>query len=42
MRRFLIPVVFVVLLTIAAVVPAVASSPDEAPAHDGPSCSGSL
>ena len=42
MRRFLIPLVFVVLLTVAAVMPAAASAPDEAPAHSGPGCGGSL
>ena len=42
MRRFLIPLVFLVLLTVAAVVPVAANSPDEAPAHSGPGCGGSI
>ncbi len=42
MRRFLIPLVFVVLLTVAAVVPAAASAPDQAPAHSGPGCGGKI
>ena len=39
MRRFLIPLVFVFLLTVAAVVPVAANSPDEAPTHSGQGCS---
>ena len=39
MRKFLIPLVFVVLLTVAAVMPAVAGAPDDAPAHSAQSCS---
>jgi len=35
MRRFLVPLVFVFLLTVAAVVPVAASSPDQAPVHSG-------
>ena len=42
MRKFLIPLVFVVLLTVAAVMPAVASTPDDAPAHSVPGCSGKI
>ncbi|MDE0822733.1 MAG: hypothetical protein OSB07_02010 [Dehalococcoidia bacterium] len=39
MRRFLIPLVFVALLTIAAVVPVAASTPDSAPSHSSGGCS---
>lgn len=39
MRRFIIPLVFVFLLTVAAVVPVAANSPDEAPTHSGKGCS---
>ncbi len=39
MRRFFIPLVFVLLLTVAVVVPAAANSPEEAPTHSGQGCS---
>jgi len=42
MRKFLIPLVFVFLLTVAAVVPAAAGAPDEAPVHSAPGCSSAL
>jgi|GEM_PF-663635 hypothetical protein len=38
MRRFLIPLVFVAMLAVATVIPAVASSHDEAPSHSGKAC----
>jgi len=38
MRRFLIPLVFVALLTVAAVVPVAANSGDGVPTHSGKSC----
>ena len=38
MRRFLIPLVFLALLTVATVVPAAANSPGEAPSHSGKAC----
>ncbi len=38
MRRILIPLVFAALLTIAAVVPAAASSPAEPPKNYGDGC----
>ena len=39
MRRFLVPLVFVALLTIAAVVPVAASGPDASPFHSSGECS---
>ncbi len=42
MRRILVPLVFVLLVTLAAVVPAAASAPVEAPSHSGPACGGSI
>lgn len=42
MRRILVPLMFVLLVTLAAVVPAAASAPVEAPAHSGPGCNSSL
>ena len=38
MRRFLIPLVFVVLLTVATIIPVAASAPDAAPGHSKPGC----
>ena len=38
MRRILIPLVFAALLTVAAIVPAVASGPDETKEHYGAGC----
>ncbi len=42
MRRFLIPLVFVALLTVAAVVPVAANSGDAAPTHTGKVCGANL
>ena len=42
MRRFLIPLVFVALLTVAAVVPVAANSGDAAPTHSGKVCGANL
>ncbi len=42
MRRVLVPLVFVLLVTLAAVVPAAASAPDAAPVHSGPLCEGKI
>ena len=39
MRRFLVPLVFVLLVTLAAVLPAAASTPEESPTHSGQNCS---
>ena len=38
MRRILIPLIFAALLTVAAVVPAAASGPGEAPKQYGDGC----
>ncbi len=38
MRRILIPLVFAALLTVAAVMPAAASGPDETKQHTGSGC----
>ena len=39
MRRFLVPLVFVFLLTLAVVAPISANTPDDAPTHSGQGCS---
>ena len=38
MRRILIPLIFAALLTVAAVMPAAASGPDETREHNGSGC----
>ncbi len=38
MRRIIIPLVFVALLTIAAVIPVAADGGNAAPKHDGVGC----
>ena len=39
MRRFLVPLMFVFLLTLTTVVPVGANTPDDAPAYHGQGCS---
>lgn len=39
MRKILVPVIFVLLVTLAAVVPVAANTADEAPVHSGQNCS---
>jgi hypothetical protein len=41
-RMFIIPIVFVVLLALATVLPVAASSGNAAPVHQGPACGSKL
>lgn len=41
-RMFIIPIIFVVLLALATVLPVAASSGDSSPDHKGPDCGAKL